>query len=669
MLFKISVNNIRKSIRDYAIYFFTLVIGVAIFYVFNSMETQTAFLSVSSDTREMIKMIMTMLSGVSVFVSIVLGLLIVYASRFLMKRRGREFSVYLMLGMGKGKISVILFFETLLIGIISLAAGLLLGVCISQFTSTLTAKLFEADMTAYRFTVSGDAILKTIIYFGIMYIAVMFFNVFMVGKCRLIDLMQSGRKSESVKLKNPVLCVIIFIISAAALAYAYYSVTTGARTLSESKMLGMIATGAVSTFLIFWSVSGMLLRVVMSMKKVYFRSLNSFTFRQLSSKVNTMVVSMSLICLMLFVTICTLTTAFSLRNALNRNIRELCPADFETTLILNDEEELINDFFEKEIASEFSDYVTIKQHGDNDLTLDSILSDKIEEIKKDYPYWSTEANYPVFSISEYNALMEVYDRDKIELADGEYALVANYEKIMPIYDDLLKNGRTIRFAGMELKNGYNKCLKGSVDLSNTAMNDGIIVVPDKAVENAKASNISLIGNYKAESKAEKTETEEMLIDKIEHKGDYGITGDGMYTSRIILTDDTIGVGAMGIFIGLYVGLVFLISSGVILALRALSDVSDSIERYAMLRKIGADENDISKSIFRQTGLFFGIPLLLAIIHSIFGMSFASDYVLQIFGREGMAASIIGTSIILALIYGGYFMITYLYSKSMIKKAL
>ena len=141
--------------RDYAIYFFTMIIGVSIFYVFNAIGTQTSFLKISKDTRDIVELLKTMLSGVSVFVSVTLGLLIVYASRFLMKRRNKEFALYLLLGLGKGKISAILFIETIFIGLISLAAGLVIGIGLSQLMSALVANLFEADMTDYTFTVSG----------------------------------------------------------------------------------------------------------------------------------------------------------------------------------------------------------------------------------------------------------------------------------------------------------------------------------------------------------------------------------------------------------------------------------------------------------------------------------------------------------------------------------
>ena len=99
MLFKLSVKNMKKSIKDYAIYFLTLVLGVAIFYMFNSLDSQQAMLEVSSSTRDMIQLMIQVLGMLSVFIAIVLGLLIVYANNFLINRRKKEFGIYMTLGM------------------------------------------------------------------------------------------------------------------------------------------------------------------------------------------------------------------------------------------------------------------------------------------------------------------------------------------------------------------------------------------------------------------------------------------------------------------------------------------------------------------------------------------------------------------------------------------
>lgn len=665
MLFKLSLSNLRKSIRDYAVYFFTLVIGVAVFYVFNSIESQTAFLEISKSTKEILQLLISMLSGISVFVAIILGLLIVYAGRFMMKRRNKEFALYLVLGMGKGKISAIIFIETFFIGIISLGVGIVAGIIISQFMSTFAANLFEANMSQYHFTISGEAILKTIICFGIMYIAEMLFNGIMVSKCKLINLMQSGKKSEKMKLKNPVLCVIIFIISCIALAFAYYRVCFN---IYESDILIMISIGAVSTFFIFWSVSGMLLRVIMSVKKAYYKGLNSFTFRQLSSKINTMVMSMTVICLMLFVTICALSSAFSMRNSLNKNINEYCPADFQMTYV--DSEVYFSKLKEKDPAFEdnFSDYTEITKYEEGNITLQTFLGDTLDEVMKEYPYLDVSGEIPIYKESEYNSLMKLYGLKQLTLNKNEYIMVSNYSGVEEMYSNVLKDGRILIVNGHKLKPRYNNCNDGFVELFVQPMNDGLIVVSDDVVNESAQFSKCITGNYKAVSKAEKSKINDKLTSEIKDinsklkSNEIGID----YNTKLDISESAAGLGGVVIFIGLYIGLIFLISSGVILALRSLSDAVDSIQRYAMLRKIGVDEKDISKSLFRQTALFFIIPLILAAFHSVFGMKFAMNYVLKFFGTDGMVKSIASSGIIILLIYGGYFLITYLCSKSIIK---
>ena len=330
MLFKLSLKNISKSIKDYAIYFFTLILGVAIFYVFNAIDDQSVMMKVSSTTAEIIKLMTNVLSGVSVFVSIILAFLIVYASRFLIKRRNKEFGVYLTLGMSKKKISLILFIETLIIGIVSLVVGLGIGFLLSQLMSILVANMFEADLTRFQFVFSPNACIKTLIYFSIMYFVVMIFNTINISKCKLIDLMHSNKKSEKIKLKNPLFCTIVFIISCIALGFAYYQVTGGIEKMTNANSIfAPIGIGAVSTFFVFWSLSGLLLKIFISMKNTYYKGLNSFTLRQFSSKINTMTFSMTIICLMLFITICVLSSAMSMKISMTNNLKKLAPADVQ----------------------------------------------------------------------------------------------------------------------------------------------------------------------------------------------------------------------------------------------------------------------------------------------------------------------------------------------------
>ncbi len=683
---KLSFRNIKKSFKDYAIYFFTLILGVAIFYVFNSIESQTVLLDVTESTYEVIGMMTTMLSAASVFVAFILGFLIIYASRFLIKRRNKEFGIYMLLGMSKRKISMILFFETILIGIISLAVGLGLGVLLSQLMSMLVANMFEADMTKYQFIFSQDACIKTLIYFGIMYVIVMLFNAINVGKCKLIDLIQTSKKSETIKLKNPLLCTVVFILSVVALGYAYYMVTGGINETIKTPedILKPIVIGAISTFFIFWSLSGLILKIVMSMKNLYVKGLNAFTFRQVSSKINTTVFSMTIISLMLFVTICVLSSSLSLKNSMTANLDELAPADIQLTISVKDDDWLDQGYNEKQIENSklgvrktleafdfniddyFKEYVEYNSYRMEDFTFADSLGDSLEYVKNNntsmIPYNMPEE---IIKLSDYNKIAKIYNNEEYTLNQDEYMIIADYDSMIAIRDIALEKGQELTIFGHKLKPKYNECKDGFIEMASNHINSGVIVVPDEIVDEQYLAFNSIIGNYYTDDLDEQREIKEQILDLVKNplSAEYCLP---TVNSRVDISEASIGLGALVTFLGLYLGIVFLIASVAILALKELTESTDNKERYKMLRKLGADEKMINKSLFRQIAIFFMFPLLIAIIHSIFGIKFCS-YIISTFGNEQLLNSIIMTAVFIVVIYGGYFLITYLCSKNIIKE--
>lgn len=677
MLCKLSLKNITKSMKDYAIYFFTLILGVAIFYVFNAIDSQTVMFKVSERTYEIIKLMTSILSAISVFVSFILGFLIIYASRFLIKRRNKEFAIYLTLGMSKRKISLILFFETLLIGLISLIIGLGLGVFLSQLMSVLVANMFEADMTKFQFVFSQSACLKTLIYFGIMYLIVIIFNTIIINKYKLIDLLSSSKKSEKVKLKNPYVCIVIFIISVIVLGLAYYLVTDGFEKLTTAdQILIPIIMGIVSTFTLFWSMSGLILKLVMSLKNIYYKGLNSFIVRQISSKINTMVFSMTIICLMLFVTICVLSSSLSLKNSMTKNLKELVPMDIEFTKPVNREEG--NGFSEIEVndskisiektlenlnlnpEEEFKDTLSFNIYEDESIILKSLLINSLDEIYKEYPFLLYNQTIDLMKLSGYNALAEKFNLEKYNLKENEYIVIVNYDYMASIINTGLKNNPELLLNNETYHSKYKKCQDGFYELNSSRSNTGFIVLPDKALENHTSIAEFLVANYKNDKEKTEDKIDEVL------SNNYNKTTWLTYNSKIDIANASVGLGALVTFVGLYLGIIFLISSATILALKELSESTDNKERYNMLRKIGASEEMLNSALFKQIGIFFATPLLLAIIHSIFGIKFA-NFLLESMGTKGLLLSNIMTAIFLVTIYGGYFILTYLCSKNIISK--
>ena len=689
MLFKMSVKNIRKSIKDYTIYFLTLILGVAIFYMFNSLDSQEAMLVVNSSTRQIVKLMVGMINYVSVFVAVILGFLIVYANNFLIKRRKREFGLYMTLGMGKRQISGILLGETFLIGLISLVVGLVIGVFGSQLMSILVAKLFQADMSEYQFVFSEAACWKTCAYFGVMYAASMVLNIVIISRYKLIDLI-SAEKNEKVRMKNPVICVLVFLAAAVTLGTAYYMVTGGLTQLDLMNQLVIpILMGIVSTFLIFWSVSGLALKVVQMRKELYLKDSNIFVLRQIHNRINTTVVSMTIICLLLFMTITVLSTALSLNRVLTQDLEEMTPVDLNlyktanlpdngnyTQLQIEDSQKPISDTLKENglDMKVLKDVTEVATYTSTEWTWETSLQSVIESAKENYPMLMYDTAEEIIKLSDYNKIARLYGNREYELAEDEYLVLCDFDNMKNLRDMALKNGSEVAIGGKVYHSRYPECQEGYLVISTSHTNTGLMVVPDSCPLSEDMKEIYyLMADYNADTKEEKYQTEAMftnygdgdheLMENLEEKQ---IRLDGV--SKISIIESSKGLSTIISFIAIYLGIIFLIASSAILALKELTENSDNRHRYTILRKIGMDEKMIHQTLFRQIGIFFMAPLVLAVVHSIFGIQFALKIVaVQVETRE-MLPSVIATAVFLILVYGGYFLATYMESKNIIREA-
>ena len=696
MLFKLSLKNMKKSFKDYAIYFLTLVLGVAIFYMFNSLDSQQAMLKVSQSTRDLIELMISMLGMVSVFIAIVLGFLIVYANNFLINRRKREFGIYMTLGMGKRQISKIILIETILVGIISLIVGIFIGVFASQFMSILVAKLFEADMEEFTFVFSKDACIKTCIYFAVMYIAVMIFNTLTISRYILINLLTAGRKNEKVKIKNPIISIIIFIISACLLGYAYYLVTGGVYELNTAeKILVPILMGIVGTIGVFWSLSGFILRIIQTRKKIYLKGTNMFVLRQLNNKINTTVVSMTVICLMLFMTISVLSSSISIQTALDSELEEMTPVDLNLYKTANLPESYKNPntgkvttYTQEQIEdsrkpvsytlenngydlNKLKDIVEIPTYAIPNLTWGYSLGNYYETAKMQFPNLAYDTSETILKLSDYNKIASLYGQEQYSLNDDEYIVLCDFDNMKDLRNEALKENTTIEINGKTYHAKYDECKSGFILISTSHTNTGIILVPDNCeLKEEWKEQYVLVANFNAETDEEKQEINKDFAEEdnnilFENLSEKDIELDGM--TKISVIEASKGLATIIIFIAIYLGIVFLIASSAILALKQLTESSDNKQRYSILRKIGCDEKMINQALFRQIFIFFMLPLAVAIVHSIFGIKFILSMFAVLASPNDLLPSVLVAAIVIGIIYGLYFLATYLGSKNIIKE--
>lgn len=674
--YKLALKNIKRSFKDYAIYFLTLVLGVAIFYVFNALSSQAVLLDIEANMLEIVELMSAILSGVSVFVAIVLGFLIIYASRFLIKRRNSEFGIYLTLGMSKRKIAQLLLIETFFVGVLSLVAGLALGVIVSQFTSALVAGMFAADLSAYRFSFSLEACLQTLLFFGVIYLVVMFFNTISISRKNLLTLLNGAKIGEKVRVKSIWISLGILVVACTLLGWAYWKVTGDVARLDADTILPVFIAGGLGTLGFFWSMSGLLLKVLQKCTKLYYKKLNCFTVRQFSNKINTATASLTVICLMLFVTILIFSSAISIRNNLAMSTIEALPVDIEwvepfdtektTSELLAMEGVSLDEMLEKQFT-----YTAYQA----DLMLSEVLGEKVFQEYTGATLLAYDTSVKMMKASDYAKVAELYHQESYELAEDEYVILANFAPMVEIYERALANGSEIKIGNTTLHAKYNKAQPADYrinSMSNT--NDGIFIIPDSVQLPKDVHEVVFgAGVYKAgvDVKAinKKILEAEKLLTRYAYMEDEDEPARAYYlyiTTKQEILDNSIGISVLVTFVALYLGLIFLVASSAILALKELSESSDNRQKFAVLRKLGTSEKMLNQALFRQIAIFFIFPLAIAVIHAIPGMIFC-NYALEAFGGIQILDAMIGTGALIVGLYGGYFLVTYFCSKNIIRE--
>ena len=289
-----------------------------------------------------------------------------------------------------------------------------------------------------------------------------------------------------------------------------------------------------------------------------------------------------------------------------------------------------------------------------------LYDDSLGNYRDDYAkarenYMGRNTLVSIMGETDYNKLAKLYNMDTVNINSDEYAIVVNYQP--EIYQEVVARNSIIKIFNKDLK--PTKVVDGFYIIGGNATNDGFFVVDDSLLNGDNIRSQIVTGNYK--------DTNEKTIELIEKKiDDYKPNYSIMKQTREEIRDSVTGLSMIITFLGLYLGIIFLISSSAILSLKELSDCIDDKAKYKILRQIGADEKEINKALFKQSLIFFMMPLVIAIIHTIFGLKFC-HFLLSSLGIAGMLDGVVMTLTFLIIIYGIYFIATYLCGKNIIKE--
>lgn len=659
---KLIFKNVHKNLRDYLIYFLTLMLSVSLFYAFNSISDQPAFSEMGMTRTLLYDQLGILLSALSVLIAIVLAFLIIYANQFLLKRRKKELGIYMMLGMKKGRISRIFAGETFCVGVIALAVGLILGFILSQGVSLIALKLFAIELDKYQLVFSMGAFRQTVICFALIFFLVMLFNVWSVSSVQLIDLLTASRKNERLKNENRVLPALMFLLSILCIGIAGVLFYQNGILPSRENMSFQIAGIAlvVGTILLFYSFAAVFIQLMRSNKGFYLKGLNTFLVRQIGSKIRTNYFVMTVVCGLLTITICAVSIGASTALAMNKLSQAATPYDltvFSDVSIDGDSD--ITDYLAT-CDVQMSDYAKNMEQisvYDADMTYADLFAGQ------DLNLWPIDEAVPqsrvsVISISDFNRALAMQGKEPVALNDGEYLLNCNYEGTYQYVSEALRTHSELSVGGVTLQRASDEVLQETYVMTSVGNNDrGTLIVPDNVVTTLSKDVNALLVQYKEETNPDEV-LQKMIPIGLDETHGY------RYSEKNMLYDMFYGINALVTFICCYVGLIFLLICAALLALKQLTETTDNIYRYGLLQKLGAKRQQINRTLFVQTGVFFTVPLIVAGIYSILligkGMEIVEEFMnIHISTNVGL------TVILFLIVYGSYFIATYLSCKRMV----
>lgn len=678
---KLIFQNLRRNLRDYAVYFFTLMLSISLFYAFNSLQDAKALLGLDPDMLVMLRQLSDLIKGFSIVIAGMVGFLILYVNRFLLKRRKKELGIYMLLGMKKRIISGIFVGETFLIGLGALTAGIAAGIFFAQILTVAALRAFGGYVEAFTMSFSLQALEMTELCFSVIYLIVMMFNVWEISAVKLIDLLTAERKNEVIRRRKGVVYVLLFFAAAACLIAAGIQLNADRSNLIPGK--DKLAAGGISavigTLLLFYSGTSVILELLQRRKRFYFRDVNSFLVRQIGSRIQGNYLSMSAVSILLTITIILITTGSSIAMTMAGMSKDFSPYDF--AIYMTDGAEEDTDVL-AEAAKEDSDIrpfvensFQIRTRTAGDTLSDEVHLPKGHELRDAHGYtygdlfegqevklWAHDENIrlldkqvDIISITDYNKCLEAQGRTRVSVGENEYLLNCNYKGTFAYVEQVLKEKKEIELVGMVLHPASAEVLSFTYMMTSIGDNDrGTLVVPDEtAAELWPNDTIVVQGSLKEDT--DPAVVNQMLTDLVFHAGDFRESPFAWNTKSRMNTMFYSAFG-MPVFLFLYIGLIFLLICTALISVQQLTEIADNRVRYRILEKQGVPERMLRRTVRKQVGVYFAAPLGLALIYTVISlravMQRVSDFMNMEIGADMWAA--LG---VLLMVYGGYYLLT------------
>lgn len=642
MLGKLSFRNAKRQAKDYCIYFITVIISVALMFSFNSIATSNDISELSSYMASFSKAI----SGISILIVLVMAWLINYCMRFMLEKRSKEFGTYQILGIEKKSISNIFILENIMIGGIAFIIGIALGTFIYQILTSIIMNLFNQP---YQIEISFSlkAIGITAIYFFGIFALVLLNCRRKIKKTKVYDLLYADKKNENNIIKNAKGNVILFTLSIALLVGAI--LINNNEFANASNMVGRnifiaIIMLIVGIYLFYISISSFIVKRYLNNKSRKYKKDNMFLYRNLTSKINTMSLSLGTIALMFTIILIGGNVALLMNNMINNEIEMGYPYEIMITTADGDFSKY-KEYIEKN--AKVKDMYEYRLYNIKGIGLSTAFE------KTPFKGAIDKEIDCVLSLTDYNKLREILGYEKVDLQDDEIMInclktaKGGLEKYTKENDKIKIVGKDVKIKEIRSENiaqvGFNGSYyaiivpdsliplieKEDQRLRDKNDNNSTIVTEqedgaDKIYYLDFAYNFVATTENMTDEKFYKELSNYIIKQEREIAGE--VNGEEQnYNIEISLANvqtkgermsQTKSFYTIMSFLAFYVALIFVMATATLLAIQQLSDSEKYKYRYELLKKLGVDELQINRTIFRQLLFYFAIPMVLPVIISI-----------------------------------------------------
>ena len=681
MYAKLAKSNARKSIKDYLIYFITITICVSLFYAITSLSS-SSYEFITEDSYNF-KTLQLILKYSTYVITAILILLIAYVNKYMIRRRQREFATYILLGAEQKSIAFMFFIETLIIGTLAIIAGIFVGTLFSQAITALVLVSVNQEVV-FTLRLYMDTVVITFIFFISMFCIIGLYNVSVLNKIKLIDMLNASKQVEFQFRRSGKVYGVIFGLSILLYIVCVYCTFKLINTEIDYSIKSLTYIGIslvsfiIGTFALFYSISYILIYLKGKCINFKYEGTNLFLIGSIVSKIKTAPILMA-------------TIAMTFLGAMISFIMTLAMAQWSLGYLnmrVPYDIDIRNDYsynFDIEDIPKL-DYGEVVQYlNDEGYSVRDYCQVEKYFIDKDEFYTGDRNNSPMLaiSLSDFNKLRTMLGYEKINLKENEFTTqwhsVVNNTDI----NKFLSKNKHLNINGEILNISKDSHYKESIgERIYDFYSYNIIILPDKVCKDLTLAETNFLANlnnqmsYKDavnfESKyIEKwfKENNRYLIEK--YSKEFDITSsiiDGIVKSSE--TNNILNMTLAMRILGVYLCIVLLTISFTVLALGQLTDSIEHKDRYNVLRKLGVEENDINKIVLKQISIYFVVPIAIALIGvGIFIYNYYLMYKERIVTFIGFNLFIfsIATGIILTIcVYMCYFAGTYYTFKRNIK---